>query len=63
MRFDPTKPTAKIIRFAGEREIAQVLAESDPFLVDNTCDNPAGHNPIRDGGRIVCEHCGRIFFQ
>jgi hypothetical protein len=35
----------------------------DPLGIENDCVNPMGHRPIADCGEVVCQECGRVFWQ
>lgn len=55
-----------VANFIGEREIADIIAEQDPFGIEDRCPgHPAGHYPIRSAGDIVCAHagCGKVFLR
>jgi hypothetical protein len=61
--FDRAAVRAVVINFIGEREIATLLREQDPFGIDHDCLNPAGHDFIGACGEVVCVHCGRIAWR
>lgn len=52
--------TAVVTRIYAE-ELAHLRRTADPFLVENDCLDPAGHDFIPSCGRLVCPHCSRIF--
>jgi hypothetical protein len=45
------------------QDAAFIAATADPFLVENDCLNPAGHEPAMSCGAIVCRHCAKVFWQ
>lgn len=54
--------TAVVAELVAE-EIAFLQRTADPLALDHDCVNPAGHHPIADCRDIVCQDCGRIFWQ
>lgn len=55
---------AQVIRFIGERNLAEVFAAVDPFGLDNDCEvSPNGqHQAVGSCGDVVCCHCAKIFW-
>jgi hypothetical protein len=72
-QIQPAAHDRKSLHFVVEREMADllatdmscaaVMAEQDPFGIDNDCTNPAGHYPIRSHGEIVCPHCSKVLWS
>lgn len=57
---------AVVARFIGEREIAEVMAATDPFGIADPCEgNPVTgeHVGIGSCGHVVCCYCSRIFWR
>jgi hypothetical protein len=44
-------------------ELPVVLPAADPFGIDDTCVNPAGHHFIASCGDVVCVHCTKVVWQ
>lgn len=61
--FTRAEAVAAITDFLRPEEIAAVARVQDPFLLDNDCFNPAGHDPIASCGEIVCSHCAKVFWR
>jgi hypothetical protein len=52
-----------IQQIAAVDRVLPTMEGSDPFGVAHSCDNPDGHETIKEaGGEIVCRHCSRIFW-
>jgi hypothetical protein len=45
------------------QDAAFIARSADPFLVENDCLNPAGHEVMASCGAIVCRHCSKVFWQ
>lgn len=52
-----------VVGFVSEYEIALLLREADPFLIENDCESPYGHDFKASCGDVVCVHCGKVAWR
>lgn len=45
------------------KNLAPLIPDADPFLIEHDCLNPAGHRFIGSCGDVVCVHCAKVVWS